>query len=282
VTDQQPTNPAASSQVHTLPDGRTVALGRPRASALDDPRTLRRFALRRFLNVPQLPPLEPKVERPAGYQPRMFANDRLGDCTIAGKANFTLLSAARVKAPAPNISDQDVVSDYSAETGYNPADPATDQGAIELDILNHWRKAPFAGVQLAAFVSIDTNDLELLRYGIQLFGAVYVGLALPVTAQHQVGKLWDTAPGMVPGDWGGHCVIVSAYDYAASSPVLDADTWGASQLMSEAFWRACGDEAYAPLPTDYQNVPGLDYTALEAELGQLGQDPGAPAAGPPH
>jgi hypothetical protein len=257
--------------MHELQNGRHVALGRPRPSVLDDPRTMHRFRLARFIDRPSLPPLQDRIARPPAFTPQLFGNDHLGDCTCAAVANYTLLAAAKASRPVPQISDQDVIARYSKVAGYVPGNPATDQGAVELDVLNDWRHDPLAGVTLVAFAAIDTADTELLRYAIQLFGAAYVGLALPTSAQGQVGGLWDTAAGMQPGSWGGHAVILTDADWTLGTHELACATWGAEQRMTEAFWRACGDEAYAPLTDAFRDVPGLDYAALEAELSQLGQ-----------
>jgi hypothetical protein len=252
----------------SLPDVRTLALGRTRPSVLDDLRTLR-FRLANFVDRASLPALQSKFLPPEGFTPRMFANDRLGDCTIAGCANFMLVSAARTSKPAPTISDDDVISRYSKVDGYNPADPSTDRGGVELEVLNDWRHDPFNGIELVAFAPIDVHDLLLLRFAIQTLGAVYVGLDLPRTAQAQTGGLWDTAPGMVPGSWGGHCTIIDGFDYTLPVPELIHATWGTHQRSTEAFWRACGDEAYAPLLNTDLSIPGLNLSALHVELGKL-------------
>jgi hypothetical protein len=256
---------------HTLPDGQQVALGRVRSSVLDDPRT-QRFRLARFIDRSALPSLKDRVLPPEGFAPRMFANDRLGDCTIVGEANAVLLDAARSGQAPPPISDDDVIARYAKVDGYVPGDPSTDRGGIELDVLNDWRHDPLSGVTLLAFAIVDVHDIELLRYAVQLFGAVYDGLALPRTAQAQVGGLWDTAPGLVPGSWGGHCTLTDGFDWTLGVPELWHCTWGRKEQRStEAFWRACGDEAYVPLTDAALNAPGIDKAAVLAQLARLGQ-----------
>jgi hypothetical protein len=265
----QPT-PATSPHVHTLPDGRQVALGRTRSSVNQDRRTVL-FRLANFIDKPNLPPLLDHVAPPEAFSPRMFANDRLGDCTIAGECNAVLLDAARAGVAAPPISDDDAIARYSKVDGYVPGDPSTDQGGIELDVLNDWRHDPLSGIELVAFASVDVHDTELLRYAIQLFGGVYDGIELPTTAQSQVGGLWDTVPGMVPGSWGGHCTYKCGFDYRLAVPeYLDA-TWGTLQRLTEAFWRAIGDEAYVLLTDEALKAPGIDRDKVLATLAQLGQ-----------
>jgi hypothetical protein len=203
----------------------------------------------------------------------MFANDRLGDCTIVGEANDALLTAARFNLPAPPISDEDVEARYGRVCGYVRGDPSTDRGGIELDVLNDWRRDPFNGVELVAFAIVDVHDVELLRYAVQLFGALYVGMALPSSAQPQTGagKLWDTVPGMVPASWGGHCLLLDGYNWTLPVPEFLGATWAMQQRMTEAFWRAVGDEAYVPLTDQALEQPGVDKAAILAQLARLGQ-----------
>jgi hypothetical protein len=253
----------------TLPTGQVLALGRTRSSVLDDVRTLS-FRLANFVDRASLPGLQDKVVPPDGFAPRVFANDHLGDCTIAGCANFAMLASVKAGQPVPAITDADVIARYARVDGYNPTDPSTDRGGIELNVLNDWRHDPFNGVDLLAFASIDIHDLALLRYAVQTLGGVYVGLELPISAQSQTGSLWDTAPGMVPGSWGGHCTVIDGFDYTLPVPELLHVTWGTHQRCTEAFWRACGDEAYAPLLNNGMSMPGLNTSALQVELGKLG------------
>ena len=62
-----------------------------------------------------------------------------------------------------------------------------------------------------------TNIVEI-RQSIALFGGVYIGLALPLTAQNQ--DVWDVVPNgganAEEGSWGGHCVYVPKYDTVGS------------------------------------------------------------------
>src|SRR5579885_56941 len=106
-------------------DHRTVKLGK--RPARHDPRTLR---LGDYL-LPRLPTPKPRVDYttkvPAG-QWGMMANDKIGDCTCAAAGHmieeWTAWSKPKMIVPA----DRDIVRAYSAITGYDPKDPATDQG----------------------------------------------------------------------------------------------------------------------------------------------------------
>lgn len=205
----------------------------------------------------------------------MMMNDTLGDCTCAavGHAVQVLTSNAATEVTVP---DSAVLTAYENWCGYNPADPSTDQGGICLDVLNDWRQQGFDGGvhKLLAYASVAPTDVVHVKQGIYLFGGVYIGLGLPITAQAQTGNnlTWDVVPDdpagdSQPGSWGGHCVYVASYDATG----LLCVTWGVLQKMSWAFWNTYVDEAYALISPDWISekgaaANGFNLTQLEADL----------------
>ena len=92
------------------------------------------------------------------------------------------------------IPDDTIQGYYQQWDGYVPGDPNTDNGGVELDVLNAWKKQGFAGRNLLAFADAKASNLTEIRQSIAMFGGVYIGLALPLTAQTQ--DVWDVvAPG---------------------------------------------------------------------------------------
>jgi hypothetical protein len=258
--------------VQVLPSGRPVATGRIRPSLYDDPRTHNVFRLARYVDRSLLGDPPDVVDNTEYLQPIMGANDRLGDCVVVGEANYSIL-ASNMAGQSCQIGDQDCVRRYSQLGGYDPATGANDNGLVEVDALDDWRHDPFAGVALLGYASIDVHDDFLLRHAIRLFAALYVGLALPTTAQAQEGQDWDVVPGTVAGSWGGHCVIVPRYDWRGSTKRWWDATWAYYQPMTQSFWRTCGDEAYAPLPTVWLDHPrpGVNVDLLKSDLAALGR-----------
>jgi len=63
----------------------------------------------------------------------MLGNDAVGDCTIADCGHQEMLRTANVGAITIPTTEQ-VLTLYSAITGYNPSDPNSDQGADELTV----------------------------------------------------------------------------------------------------------------------------------------------------
>jgi hypothetical protein len=165
-----------------------------------------------------------------------------------------------------------IIKAYEDISGYNPGDPSSDHGAVEIDVLNHWRRTGIAAHRVAAYVKLTPGDHEHVKAAVNLFGGCYIGVLLPKTAQTQ--EMWDVPPrgpagDGAPGSWGGHAVPVVGYDEAGLTVV----TWGALKAMTWNFWAAYCDEAYAVLSTDFldngKTPQGFDIATLRTDLQQL-------------
>jgi hypothetical protein len=161
--------------------------------------------------------------------------------------------------------DPVVLQYYEKWDGYNPSNPKSDQGGDELTVLNDWRKQKFSGHPLMAFADTDPQDELHVKQAIFLFGGLYIGLQLPISAQTQ--DVWDVAsgPSGQPGSWGGHCVFVPDYD----ANYLTCITWGQLKKMTWAFWGTYCDEAHALLSPDMKPPAGFDMAALQTDLKQV-------------
>jgi hypothetical protein len=235
-----------------------------------------------------LPPAPPSVDWTAKIPTwPMFANDTLGDCTIAAAAHMIECWTANA-GDAFTPSNAQVIAAYSATGGYIAGDAATDNGAVELDVLNYWRQQGIAGHKIDAYVSFSAQNAEHARQAINLFGGIYIGLALPLSAQNQdvwnvpsfisrmfsirCGRRSASGGNTDPGSWGGHAVSILAYDPDG----LTCITWGAKKRMTWDFFARYCDESYAPLSRDWLNVKGtdpagLDFAALQADLSELNE-----------
>lgn len=229
-----------------------------------DMRTLM-FANYLTASLPINPPFCNWMGRISDWQ--ILANDRIGNCTCAAAAHQMMAwLAAYGKSFIP--TDEEVISAYSAITGYNPVTGANDDGAVELDVLKYWRNTGIAGHKIGAYASIPPSKSELIRSAIYLFGGAYLGVALPLSAQGQ--DKWEfehTYDDGEKGSWGGHAVPAVAYD----SNGVTVITWGKPLKMSWTFFANYVEESYAILSPDFVNgemaAPnGFDGIALQNDL----------------
>jgi hypothetical protein len=223
--------------------------------------------------LPQLPPF-PETMDWGGIVTSwpMFLNDRLGDCAYAAPGHMIQAWTANVGSLFTPTDDQ-ILAAYAAGSGYNPDDPSTDQGAVELDVLKYWRNTGIAGRIIGAYASIRPYNDSHVKAAIHLFGGLYIGVSLPVTAQDQ--DIWDVVPGdppdARPGSWGGHAVNVTGYDLTG----LDVVTWGAVKRMTWAFWGRYVDEVWGIISPDFlvggQSPDGFALEQLNEDLKAITQ-----------
>lgn len=207
----------------------------------------------------------------------MMLNDQLGDCTIAACGHAIQVWTANLTGEI-TVPDSDILKAYEDWDGYNPSDPNSDQGGVEIDVLNDWRKNGLSGHSLLAYADPDPQDIIHVKQSVVLFGGVYIGLALPITAQNQdvwdvvrqgflakIKKFWDPYDPTEPNSWGGHAVFVPAYN--PTGPICI--TWGALKQMTWAFWQKYCDESHTLLYSDWKsNFSAVDMLAdLQSIIG---------------
>jgi hypothetical protein len=199
----------------------------------------------------------------------MFANDRLGNCVIAGRAHQTLRFEKVEQNIVIQITENDVIKEYFKQTG------GPDSGLIVLASLKLWRKSGWnvgkKRYKIKAFTEIAKLDHEEVKRAIFIDLGVGLGLRLPRSAQRQfqTGQIWEVArgSGSLPNSWGGHYVYCAGY--TPIGPVCV--TWGRKQQMTWEFLDTYCDEAYGII--DAVNTPkkvrGLNAKALDQFLAGL-------------
>ncbi len=235
--------------------------------ARHDPRTL---MLANYLGTLQPSPAAVDYTHPVPNWP-MYDNDTIRDCACAAAGHLIqewTANAGALQTP----TDQQIIQAYEAITGYTPGDPSTDKGAVEIDVLNFWRNKGIAGRQIMSYVALEPRNHEHVKDAVALFGAAYIGVLLPLSAQNQT--VWSVPPGGptgqgAPGSWGGHAVPVVAYD----PRTLTVVTWGRLLKMTWQFWDTYCDEAYAILSRDFLNKKGspegFNLDQLERDLEEI-------------
>lgn len=234
-------------------------------AAKHDPRTLR---LARFFAAELAPPPDASDYTKGVTQFSMMLNDQLGCCTIAGCGHGVQIWSLNKEQAEYTPPDDAILQKYELWCGYNPQDPDSDQGGVEIDVLNDWRQSAFWGHKLHAYADTDPGNVEHVKQAIHLFGGVYIGLSLPLSANDQLNasEPWSLVEGdkAEPGSWGGHAVFCPAYDASGITCI----TWGQLQKMDWAFWQKYTDECHALLGVDWCGT-GVDLNALNDELSQV-------------
>lgn len=233
-----------------------------------DPRTLRLGNYFFKKELPSVPDEVSWVVKVPSWP--MYLNDELGDCVVAASGHMIEQWSFYANPPGVLPHDQQILQAYEDISGYVPGDPSTDNGATMLDALNYWRKTGIADHKIWAYAKVNIRNRDEVRASIQLFGNLYVGLQMPISAQGQ--DAWTVADGGIYGSdgqrggWGGHCVPI----VAASPQTVTCITWGEVLKMSWNFLEDYADEAYAVLSLDWVQRSGTTPSMLN--LDQLSLD----------
>jgi|SRR5271166_38749 len=227
------------------------------------------FRLARYVDATYVPPAFAD-HTPYGFSAwGMMLNDTLGDCTIAACGHaLQVFTGGKITEP-----DATIESYYSKWCGYVPGNPNTDQGGVELDVLNGWKSGGFDGHVLDGFVQPQPQNLSHVMHSIAEFGGIYIGFQVPQSAmdQNAAGQIWDVVPND-GGIVGGHAVFCPAYH--TFDPTYNRETtitcitWGMKQKMTVAFWDKYCDESHTLLASAWQPA-GVNLAGLRADLAYM-------------
>lgn len=202
----------------------------------------------------------------------MLGNDDYGDCVWAGAGHETMLYNAE-SGTSVVPTTQEVLSDYSKVTGFNPKDPNTDQGTDMTVAASYRRKTGVLGAskrhKVAAYLALRVGDETQLKQAISLFSAVGIGINFPVSAMDQfnAGKPW-TVVAKSPID-GGHYIPAVGYD----SQYVYIVTWGKIQKMSWGFFKKYNDESLVYISEEMlkndTSLDGFNLSQLQTDLKSL-------------
>lgn len=206
----------------------------------------------------------------------MFANDTIGDCTCADCGHQLMVWTANTGGIV-KPTDQDIINLYSAITGYNPNDPNNDQGAAIEDVCAYMKTTGLLGHKLDNYAACDPANIDSVRWAVQLFGTVKIGINLPDSAEDQfeASKPWDVVAGAKIE--GGHDVCIVKYvGLSTGQPLWYVVTWGKLQPMTQAFFAKYCDQVDVPLSADWvrQNntaPSGFDLQALQTDLATVSE-----------
>jgi hypothetical protein len=248
-------------------DPESVRLGK-HLGVVHDPRT---FPVRALIDTVSLPavPREHRIGGSLSSVP-VFANDARGDCTQASKGHAVVTMERSSGQRDVALTDQDIIDAYARVGGYVPGDPATDNGAYELDSLNDWRTVGI-GIEhdgtahkIAGFAAVTWTDRVEVRQAHYVFNGLKVCAALPLSAADQLraGQPWDVTEGPRArfGSWGGH----SMYSFGWEAEGLLGWSWGMPVLMTWAWIDKYVDEMYAVVSEDAYRKSGRTYQGFDS------------------
>lgn len=230
-----------------------------------------------FLNLSVLPtpPAAFDWSMPSGGRSLVYGmdgNDKWGDCVFASACHHIGTWSGNTGGEQI-ATEADALGAYTAFTGFNPADPATDNGASMLITATQWRTKPIFNHTIVAFASVDRRRLDLVAAASYLFGGIWVGWALPLAWQG--ADSWDVSPGGIltgkwaPASWGGHATHSPAF----SPRLLGIKTWQEDMPATIPAFTSYADECYALISRDVwlrltgDRCPaGVDGMALQSAL----------------
>lgn len=222
------------------------------------------------------------VQWGAGITFGIFLNDRLPDCTCAAWAHSEQIHSTRAKRPE-RPTDENVMALFS-RTGQEQG-LSNNQGRYMLGVLRSLIRTGFAQTgddpdgsgleKIIGYAAVNPLDQTEVKAAAWLFGGLYVGAGLPLTARKTLStNRWGCAsmsdPAAAPGSWGGHAMWVSAVN--KEGPVFV--TWGRRVQATWCWWRRYVDEVYAVLSddwarADYPSPSGFKRDQLVDALGNL-------------
>jgi hypothetical protein len=206
------------------------------------------------------------VEKIVSADWSMMGNDSAGDCVEACEGHCLMLRTANVGGTIVIPTAQQVLALYSAETGYNPSDPSTDRGTDETSDAQFMLSTGFLGHKADATAMLDPTNLDALKWGVQCFGSVELGVNWTQQAMDQFNT------GQPITDFSGtsigrHSVPIVHYD--GETPYIV--TWAERVPTTWDWVKGASDEAHGLVFGDWitaqgSSPPGLDLAALVAEL----------------
>jgi len=240
-------------------------------AAVHDPRTLK---LRAYV-TPDLGPIPEASDWAAklGSTGPVFLNNKLGCCAISMVGN-TRRGWAINNGQTLAITDDQILTDYEKIAGYQPGNPASDQGCVMLDVLKAWRRDGLCGGKIGAFASVQPTDRHMASLGVHIFGGLLMGVQLPAAVQGNQDEWKAPPPGnqfgeWAKGSWGGHAVVSPKYD----PEWLYFWSWGKLMRMSWNFFASYSDETYVAVSADWT---GPNFVAPNGlTINQMLQDVGA-------
>jgi hypothetical protein len=200
----------------------------------------------------------------------VLGNSELGDCVPAACAHLELNWRVVTNQPI-EITDEQVIADYSAVGNYVPGDPASDRGCVMIDAMHFGLRTGFVGrPPWQTFASLDVQNTDQIKVAVYTFGGAIIGFVVPQSMADEINSGTDPTWKSIPNDkpsGEGHCVTVLGYGRSGLAVV----SWGKIYRTSWNFWLQWVDEAYCCISKDWLRMSGI-APATGLDLDGLIQD----------
>jgi hypothetical protein len=199
----------------------------------------------------------------------VLGNDVAGCCVDSAAFHFVMqMSAYANPGHGLKPTAAEALAAYSATTGYDPHNPATDLGTYVLGpggFMAYWLQhgITVGGVlnKCQGYLSLDIKNPIELRHGINICGGVMLGLELPesVIAKNIVPFVWRHGGPIA----GGHEVLAVGYLSVAGQCYYDIISWGEHYRIPEPDLLAMLDEAVCVVDDVSINARGVNAAGLD-------------------
>lgn len=241
-----------------------------------DPTMPHMMAIRMMAGTAPLPAIPDKLDLLDGMPDDfgMMNNDRLGCCTCAAAYHAMQVWSRHGRDVVLTEPDEYVAAMYREFAGYDGT-PATDNGAVEQDVLRRWLRDgvpiregtaenPAPGRSfIRAAMEVLPRRVEDVKRAIYDTGAVYIGFDVPAWLMDEpnLPGFWENEPGRDSRSVGGHAVSCHGYDGRG----VDLISWGRRYKMSWDLFRSVTGEAYAMVHPWWIEATGLTPFGLSVD-----------------
>jgi hypothetical protein len=203
--------------------------------------------------------------------------DGLGDCVICDDLRAIALWTALGDCENVKPTTPDAIALYEQITGFNPADPNSDQGTEPSANAKYMQATGWADSagrvhKLDGWAPLDPTNRNHIAWALQAFGCVKFAIAFPDFAETQFdnNQPWDFS-GQSYQIEGGHDIICVGYAPDGYQVV----SWGRRFLMTYAFAAKFLDTIIAPVSSDFIRANGtapnlLNLDQMLADLAATG------------
>ncbi len=192
----------------------------------------------------------------------MDGNDQYGDCVFADVAHRIMVRTAQMGAGKIIIpTTAETLGLYSEVTGFNSADPSTDNGGDLVTTAQYMQKTGMliGGVRHTEDGNgvIDPANMDHVKWAVCLFGCAPAGWKFPDTGMDQfnAGQPFDITPSTVVPASPDHDMLI--LEYRPQEPCFLVATWAKRWPATTAFVKACLAEVIPVGAKDFITANGL-------------------------